>query len=395
METINIYGVNIISLGLILAFLLPIVFGVLFKVRSRSMMETLKSVLTSIALICALFLTVIFVKEAVIKDSFGMMSYISNNISSSMVLLFTKTKLFLGFVHLIVFLIIYNIFKLIIEILNKLILYPVSKSLDEGIRKCGKGIRALLGGIFQLPRAICYLIILTALLTYANLFISNKSLSSTLGDSKIYTYINNKVITPIIQSDAAQSFPNIIEDSFKIVDAENNLVNTDENYVKGLVFYNGVTLDEGVKSNEAIDETAREITSAYSGNYEKGKAIYQWIGGNISYDDNKAVEVMQNQFPRNVSSGAISAFSSRSGVCFDYACLYVAMCRANDIPVRLIVGEGYNGVTWVSHSWNEIYISEEEGWVPVDSTFYNAGNYFDNYGFNAEHRKKQIAGEWK
>lgn len=395
MENINIYGVNAISLGIILAFILPIIIGVLFKVRSRSMMDTLKSVLTSIALICALFITVIFVKEAVIKDSFGIMSYISNNISSSIVLLLTKTKLFLGLVYLIVFLIIYNIFKLIIEILNKLILYPVSKSLDEGIRNCGKGVRALLGGIFQLPKAICYVIILTALLTYANLFISNSSLRNTLSESRIYTYINNKVITPIIQSDAAKSFPNIIEDSFKIVDAENHLVNSDENYVKGLVFYNGVTLDEGVKSNEIIDETAREIASSYNGNYEKGRAIYEWIGENITYDDNKAVEVMQNQFPKNVVSGAISTFNSRSGVCFDYACLYVAMCRANEIPVRLIVGEGYNGITWVSHSWNEIYINEEEGWVPVDSTFYTAGNYFDNSGFNAEHRKRQIAGEWK
>lgn len=358
-------------------------------------MDTLKSVIKSVALICALFITVIFVKEAVIKDSFGIMSYISNNISSSIAILFTKTKLFLGLIHLIVFIIIYNIFKLIIEILNKVILYPVSKSLDEVIKKCGKGVRALLGGVFQLPKAICYVIILTALLTYANLFISNSRLRNTLEESKIYTYINNKVITPIIQSDAAKSFPNIIEDSFKIVDVEDNIINTNDNYVKGLVFYNGVTLEEGVKSNEAIDKTAREIASPYNENYDKGRSIYEWIGQNISYDDNKAVEVMQNQFPKNVASGAISAFNSRSGVCFDYACLYVAMCRANEIPVRLIVGEGYNGITWVSHSWNEIYINEEKGWVPVDSTFYNAGDYFDNYGFNAEHRKKQIAGEWK
>ncbi len=71
------------------------------------------------------------------------------------------------------------------------------------------------------------------------------------------------------------------------------------------------------------------------------------------------------------------------------------MCKANDIPVRLIVGEGYNGMSWVSHSWNEVYIKEMDKWVNVDSTFYNAGNYFDNDTFNSEHRNRKIAGEWK
>lgn len=395
MKQFELYGINIISFALMLSFVFPILMGVIFRARSRNMMDTFRSVLTSVALVCAMFLTLIFVKEAIIKDTFGIMNYISNNISSSFTYLITKTTLFLGIVYFIVFIIIYQIFKFFVEILNKLILHPISESLDKKLKHCGRGTRALLGGVFQIPKALCYMLILTALLTYADIFLGSVELRNTLTHSKIYTYVNEKIITPVIQSDVAKTFPNILEDSFKIVDAENNLVSSEENYVKGLVFYNGVTLEQGVKSDENIDKTAINITKPYLSKYDKARAIYQWIGENISYDDNKAVEVMQNQFPRNVSSGAISAFSTKSGVCFDYACLYVAMCRANDIPVRLIVGEGYNGATWVSHSWNEIYISEEDRWAPVDPTFYSAGDYFDNDNFNAEHRKKQIAGEWE
>ncbi|MPM54124.1 hypothetical protein SDC9_100897 [bioreactor metagenome] len=70
------------------------------------------------------------------------------------------------------------------------------------------------------------------------------------------------------------------------------------------------------------------------------------------------------------------------------------MARANGMKVRLIVGEGFNGKTWISHAWNEVYIPEEDRWVNVDPTFYIGGNYFDNEGFNLEHKNRKVAGEW-
>ncbi|NFF68539.1 transglutaminase-like domain-containing protein, partial [Clostridium sporogenes] len=73
---------------------------------------------------------------------------------------------------------------------------------------------------------------------------------------------------------------------------------------------------------------------------------------------------------------------------------FIAMCRANDIKVRLITGEGFNGVSWVSHAWNQVYIPEEGRWINVDTTFYKGGNYFDTKRFDIDHRKSQIAGEW-
>jgi len=41
------------------------------------------------------------------------------------------------------------------------------------------------------------------------------------------------------------------------------------------------------------------------------------------------------------------------------------------------------------HAWNEIYISEENKWIPVDSTFGASmrSNYFDNNDFYKDHEK--------
>lgn len=393
MEYLKAWGVNAVSLAFIIAAVYPVLKGIIFKLRSRSMMETVKSMLTSVALLCSILLTFKVVKDFIIGDKLGVLAELSERVSIPLNLILTKSSFTLAMVHLIVFLIIFEAFKVLIAFMNNLVFRPLSDSMDRRLKEAGGGTRALLGGVFQIPKALCYIIILGALFNYGNLYINSDKLNNELNGSHIYQYVNNKVITPLVESDMAKSFPNLLEDSFKILDQQDNSNGNDE-HVEGLVLYNGVTLEEGVKSNADIDARARSIGGEYNNNYDRAKGIYLWIGTNISYDDNKAVSVMQSDYLGNINSGAISAYETRSGVCFDYACLFTAMCRADNIPVRLIVGEGFNGSTWVSHSWNEVYVAEEDRWAPVDCTFYPAGNYFDNPGFNTEHRNRKIAGEW-
>ncbi|WP_346929149.1 transglutaminase-like domain-containing protein [Clostridium sp.] len=394
MEFLEVYNINIVSLVLVIAFIYPVLMGVIFKLKSKSMVVTIKGVLTSIAMVCSIILTTVVVKNVFTLDKYGLVEYISSKISSSFAYLITKSKLFNGIILLITFLLIYQIFKALIEFISRIVLYPASDAIDTSIRNTGRGTRALLGGVFQIPKAICYVIILAALLSYASIFLKNAKLDSKLNSSNIYSYINEKIIEPVTDSEIAKSFPNILDNSFKVVDEENNVVDNVNGYLQGIVFYNGVTLDEGIRSNEIIDNTALSITSKYDNDYDKARALYEWIGNAIIYDDDKAKEVMNNPMPTGTNSGAINTFKTGKGVCFDYACLYVAMCRANGIPVRLIVGEGYNGTSWVSHSWNEVYIKDRDKWVNVDATFYNAGDYFDNDTFNSEHRGRKVAGEW-
>ena len=167
---------------------------------------------------------------------------------------------------------------------------------------------------------------------------------------------------------------------------------SNENNRNVIIYYNGITIDEGIKSNEDIDSFAVSLTRKATNDYQKAKLIYNWIGKEIKYDSDKAKMIINNNF--KTQSGAISTFNTRKGICFDYACLYVAMCRANNIKVRIITGKGFNGETWVSHAWNQVYISEQNRWINVDTTFSIGGNYFDSNRFKTDHIQDSIAGEW-
>ena len=135
----------------------------------------------------------------------------------------------------------------------------------------------------------------------------------------------------------------------------------EDNSLKTIIYYNGVTLDEGIESNNSIDSKAIKITKGLKTDREKAKELYKWIGSNIKYDFEKAENIQNSSLN---SSGAIVA------------------CKA------------YNGHEYINHAWNQVYLSNEGKWINVDPTFYSAGNYFDNKYFNNDHKSKSIAGEW-
>ena len=175
-------------------------------------------------------------------------------------------------------------------------------------------------------------------------------------------------------------------------DSTNTVVKDGENTKGVIVYYNGVTLDQGIKSDSTIDAYAKKLCQNETTEQAKAKILYNWVGANISYDYDKADRVFRND--SNIASGAIPAFETRKGICFDYSCLYVAMSRAVGIKVRLITGEGYNGSSWVGHAWNQVFLTGQNNWINVDTTFYHGGNYFDPKQFNIDHRNSDIAGEW-
>ena len=153
-----------------------------------------------------------------------------------------------------------------------------------------------------------------------------------------------------------------------------------------------MTLAQAVKSSPAIDAKTQEIIAGKRTDEAKAYAIYQWVGQNITYDNKKAQELEEGDV--NLKSGAIAAFYTREGVCFDYASLYVAMARDAGLKVRLITGEGFDGTQWVSHAWNQVYIPSQNKWINVDCTFYDAGNFFNSSDFNEYHKDASIAGQW-
>lgn len=393
--------INPITLMIGIIFLYPIIKGFLFKFSSNDLKLDIDDVSRSISFIISLIIGIYFGKKIFIQHDQGIYEKIYNLIPQNLAQHIENNN-FIAYAVLLPILIFicYRVIKLLFNLINCITFYPVLDNIDKFLRPRGNMFKRVAGMIFQLPKAVCYVLLVVFVLNIMSILNINPKLNAYLGNSKPYKSICKEIVIPVTNSTIAKRLPNVINNSFKIVIRNGNSDQAEsigrldrvKNEANTIVYYNGVTLDEGVKSNSEIDRFARALASEGSNTNERAEMLYNWIGTNVSYDHEKADRVMNNDF--NVKSGAIPTFYSRKGICFDYSCLYVAMARANDMKVRLITGEGFNGISWVSHAWNQVYIPEESRWINVDTTFYKGGNYFNSRRFQLDHKDAQIAGEW-
>lgn len=382
-------SINIISLVLIFAFLYPLIRGYVSSFSSMSLKKDIISTEGDIGFIISMILGLFFLRKIFVQHDYGIYANIYRYVPSAFLNLLEDKPWLLYLVVLpIMIALMYEVIKIIFYIINLILIFPVFDVLERALANRSESMRRIIASVFEIPRSICYIILLSVLFNIAAYVKVDNNFNEYLAESKVYDYVCKDIIVPIANSNLAKQIPNIINNSMKIEvrQASKNVGEKNET----IIYYNGITLEEGVKSNAEIDNFAVKLTSEVSDNYEKAKLLYEWVGSSIKYDDAKAQQILSNDF--NVSSGAIPAFKERKGICFDYSCLYVAMCRAVGIKVRLITGEGFNGVSWVSHAWNQALINGK--WINVDTTFYNGGNYFNSQRFNMDHRKASMADEW-
>lgn len=393
---------NPITIIIILIFLYPLLMGFLSRYSSKNLKVDVLNIGDTISFILSLILSLYLLRRIFIQHESGIYKVIYEKLPLALISFIESSPLVLYLVILpIILFIIYKLSDLLIRFVFSIAIFPILDAIERKLKKKNDFIQRIFGMLFQLPRAICYVLFLLFTLNLISIFNANSSINEYLETSKPYKQLCQEFVVPIMQSNISKQLPNIINNSFRIVSKENvPYVNnqggsgntSSSGSGKTIIYYNGVTLDEGVRSNSEIDSFARKLVKGYSSDTQKAKVIYEWIGSNIKYDDNEAVAVMNDNY--QAKSGAITAFNTRKGICFDYSCLYVAMCRAVGLKVRLITGEGYNGMTWVSHAWNQVYISETGKWINVDTTFASAGNYFNSSQFRYDHRDSSVAGEW-
>lgn len=174
----------------------------------------------------------------------------------------------------------------------------------------------------------------------------------------------------------------------------NNIENSDLVIAlkKSRILYNKTPLHIALKSSNEIRELSFEITKGLSTSYEKALAIHNWIGKNIQYDTTLAENILTDT--ATGTYGAIYAFNTKSGICFDFASLFTVMAKEVQLPVRLIYGQAFNGKIYDSHAWNQVFIDEENRWINIDSTFWKSNDSFDTDEFNNTHITEDILGEW-
>lgn len=107
-----------------------------------------------------------------------------------------------------------------------------------------------------------------------------------------------------------------------------------------------------VKEEEALKEIN---ASQYTTDYEKVKAVYDWITANIEYDFSYKVHSWRE------------ALIQKKSVCQGYAELFGVLCRDIGIDSMYVSGiaDGLGG--WGSHAWNIVKINKK--WYLVDATW--------------------------
>lgn len=109
------------------------------------------------------------------------------------------------------------------------------------------------------------------------------------------------------------------------------------------------------ESDKVID-LAMALTKDCKPGYEQVAAICQWINTHIRYQYGTT----------DSSTSAWDILSTKVGVCRDFAHLGISLCRAIDIPARMVTGYLYDLKPMDLHAWFEVYLGGR--WYCFDAT---------------------------
>jgi len=109
---------------------------------------------------------------------------------------------------------------------------------------------------------------------------------------------------------------------------------------------------------EKNDDRIRQVAKSIEGStdLEMVEKIYNYVIDNMDYGQYNPEPI-----------GAAEALKQKKGDCTEYAQLFVALCRAKDIPARVVSGYITKFDVTPKHDWTEVYL-KEFGWVPFDPT---------------------------
>ena len=114
------------------------------------------------------------------------------------------------------------------------------------------------------------------------------------------------------------------------------------------------------KDHPLIKEIARKL----KGNAQEGlvKDIHDYVVNHMGYGGYNRKSI-----------GAAEAIQLREGDCSEYTDLFVALCRAEGIPSRVVSGYTVAAEITPKHAWAEVYF-KKYGWVPFDPTWADKEN---------------------
>ena len=138
-----------------------------------------------------------------------------------------------------------------------------------------------------------------------------------------------------------------------------------------LTYYN-----RGIQSSHPeIVSKAQAITNGLATDYDKAKAIHQWVAGNIAYDWDLWTKVQKDQDwnHANEMNTAINTLQRGRGLCSGFTNLNVALLRAAGIPAKYVNGYYFPEDGNYNHAWYEAFVGGR--WIMGDTTTDRNGDF--------------------
>jgi hypothetical protein len=111
------------------------------------------------------------------------------------------------------------------------------------------------------------------------------------------------------------------------------------------------------RDSRVVELAHRAVTGA-TDPWEKAKKIQHWVAQNIREVNFKTAFASATEVARNLT-----------GDCTEHSVLTAAMCRAQGVPARVVIGllyaENLGGFGY--HMWNEVYVNRR--WVAIDAAW--------------------------
>lgn len=105
-----------------------------------------------------------------------------------------------------------------------------------------------------------------------------------------------------------------------------------------------------------MDAVVKEITAGITDEYEKAKAIAEWLSSNMVY-----------VFPTTSEEEYAHLPSWQYGTCARFASTASNFYRLAGFPAKTVIGEARGGGSWDGHAWNHVFVNGR--WVYVDTTW--------------------------
>lgn len=267
------------------------------------------------------------------------------------------------------FLVIHTVIRILTGLATRIVATVIS--FPFGIVPTGGAISRTIGGVIGTALGTGRALLFTSVLfAYCALF-PQGPMTDYIGQSGMYREVAAQVIKPATGGLLAQRLP---------IFAHAMTSELDQLWQKR---YD--VIDANLPNEIVL--AAASVTKGKTDEESKARALYDWVGSRIEYDNDKvrAYEEKGDWREQNPEQ----TFATRKGVCIDYARLYAAMARSVGLDVRVVTGLGYDGRgSYGPHAWNEVYLTKRQKWISLDTTWAKTGNWFDSPGFNDTHKRQ-------